>query len=105
MKAMPESWGDDLAIAGDPDECAEKLGRLLAAGFDSGDVLPGSESKDSDDTPRLLPHVGSSTPEETAASIAAEIIQIRQGGKAERAGAGTTMLGPWDVAAGRERAR
>jgi alkanesulfonate monooxygenase SsuD/methylene tetrahydromethanopterin reductase-like flavin-dependent oxidoreductase (luciferase family) len=34
-KAMPDSWVDDLAVAGDPDECADKLRRLLDAGSDS----------------------------------------------------------------------
>lgn len=33
--AMPEAWISDLAVAGDPDECAEKLRALLAAGSDS----------------------------------------------------------------------
>ncbi|MER6975512.1 LLM class flavin-dependent oxidoreductase [Streptomyces carpinensis] len=32
---MPDAWVDDLAVAGDPDECAEKLRRLLDAGSDS----------------------------------------------------------------------
>ena len=34
-KAMPDTWVEDLAVAGDPDECAEKLRRLLDAGSDS----------------------------------------------------------------------
>jgi alkanesulfonate monooxygenase SsuD/methylene tetrahydromethanopterin reductase-like flavin-dependent oxidoreductase (luciferase family) len=34
-REMPDSWVDDLAVAGDPDECAEKLRRLLDAGSDS----------------------------------------------------------------------
>jgi 5,10-methylenetetrahydromethanopterin reductase len=33
--AMPDSWVEDLAVAGEPDECAEKLRRLLDAGSDS----------------------------------------------------------------------
>ncbi|WP_214367281.1 LLM class flavin-dependent oxidoreductase [Pseudonocardia sp. H11422] len=34
-KNMPDSWVEDLAVAGEPDECAEKLRRLLDAGSDS----------------------------------------------------------------------
>lgn len=34
-REMPDAWIDDLAVAGDPDECAEKLRRLLDAGSDS----------------------------------------------------------------------
>ena len=34
-REMPDAWIDDLAVAGDPDECAEKLRRLLNAGSDS----------------------------------------------------------------------
>jgi 5,10-methylenetetrahydromethanopterin reductase len=34
-KNMPGSWVEDLAVAGEPDECAEKLRRLLDAGSDS----------------------------------------------------------------------
>lgn len=33
--AMPENWVSDLAVAGDPDECVEKLRALLDAGSDS----------------------------------------------------------------------
>ena len=32
---MPDSWVDDLAVAGEPDECAEKLRKLQDAGSDS----------------------------------------------------------------------
>jgi 5,10-methylenetetrahydromethanopterin reductase len=32
---MPDAWVEDLAVAGEPDECAEKLRRLLEAGSDS----------------------------------------------------------------------
>lgn len=32
---MPDSWIEDLAVAGEPDECAEKLRALLDAGSDS----------------------------------------------------------------------
>jgi 5,10-methylenetetrahydromethanopterin reductase len=34
-EAMPEAWISDLAVAGEPDECAEKLRALLDAGSDS----------------------------------------------------------------------
>jgi alkanesulfonate monooxygenase SsuD/methylene tetrahydromethanopterin reductase-like flavin-dependent oxidoreductase (luciferase family) len=39
-REMPERWIDDLAVAGEPDECAEKIGRLLAAGSDSVVLFP-----------------------------------------------------------------
>jgi 5,10-methylenetetrahydromethanopterin reductase len=34
-REMPDDWLDTLAVAGDPEECAAKLDRLLAAGSDS----------------------------------------------------------------------
>ncbi|MCW2716795.1 MAG: class flavin-dependent oxidoreductase [Pseudonocardia sp.] len=34
-RAMPDSWVEDLAVAGEPDECAEKVRRLIDAGSDS----------------------------------------------------------------------
>jgi alkanesulfonate monooxygenase SsuD/methylene tetrahydromethanopterin reductase-like flavin-dependent oxidoreductase (luciferase family) len=34
-REMPDQWVDDLAIAGDPDECATRLRALLGAGSDS----------------------------------------------------------------------
>ena len=34
-REMPDSWIDDLAVAGDPDECAAKIRTLLDAGSDS----------------------------------------------------------------------
>jgi alkanesulfonate monooxygenase SsuD/methylene tetrahydromethanopterin reductase-like flavin-dependent oxidoreductase (luciferase family) len=37
---MPERWLDDLAVAGEPDECAEKIRRLLDAGSDSVALFP-----------------------------------------------------------------
>ena len=37
---MPDQWLEDLAIAGEPDECAEKIGRYLAAGADSVVLFP-----------------------------------------------------------------
>lgn len=37
---MPDAWLDELVIAGDPEECAEKIGRYLAAGADSVVLFP-----------------------------------------------------------------
>jgi alkanesulfonate monooxygenase SsuD/methylene tetrahydromethanopterin reductase-like flavin-dependent oxidoreductase (luciferase family) len=34
-RELPDSWLDDLAVAGDPDEVAERIGRLLGAGSDA----------------------------------------------------------------------
>jgi alkanesulfonate monooxygenase SsuD/methylene tetrahydromethanopterin reductase-like flavin-dependent oxidoreductase (luciferase family) len=34
-REMPDRWVDDLAVAGDPDECAARLRALLDAGSDS----------------------------------------------------------------------
>jgi 5,10-methylenetetrahydromethanopterin reductase len=39
-RELPERWIDDLAVAGEPDECAQKIGRLLAAGSDSVVLFP-----------------------------------------------------------------
>ena len=39
-RELPESWLDDFAIAGDPDECAAKIRRYLDAGGDSVVVSP-----------------------------------------------------------------
>ena len=40
QQAMPEAWVDDLAVAGDPPECAAKIQRLLDAGADSVLLFP-----------------------------------------------------------------
>ena len=37
---MPDQWIEDLAIAGEPDECADKIDRLLNAGADSVILFP-----------------------------------------------------------------
>lgn len=37
---MPNRWLEDLAISGEPDECAEKIRRLLDAGSDSVVLFP-----------------------------------------------------------------
>lgn len=39
-REMPERWVEDLAVAGDPEECAEKIARLLGAGADSVVLFP-----------------------------------------------------------------
>jgi len=39
-REMPASWLEDLVIAGDPDECAGKIGRYLDAGADSVALFP-----------------------------------------------------------------
>jgi len=40
LREMPDQWLEDLAVAGDPDECASKLRRLLDAGADSVVLFP-----------------------------------------------------------------
>src|SRR6476469_6454946 len=37
---MPDRWLDDLAVAGDPDECARQIRRLMDAGADSVALFP-----------------------------------------------------------------
>ena len=37
---LPDEWVEDLAVAGDPAECAEKIRRLLDAGSNSVDLFP-----------------------------------------------------------------
>ena len=39
-REMPAQWLEDLAVAGEPDECVEKIRRLLAAGADSVALFP-----------------------------------------------------------------
>lgn len=39
-RRMPEQWVDDLAVAGDPAECARKITRLLDAGADTVSLFP-----------------------------------------------------------------
>jgi 5,10-methylenetetrahydromethanopterin reductase len=40
VSGMPDAWMEDLAIAGTPTECAEKIKRLLAAGSDTVELFP-----------------------------------------------------------------
>ena len=37
---IPDEWVEDLAVAGDPDECAAKIERLIAAGSDQVALFP-----------------------------------------------------------------
>jgi 5,10-methylenetetrahydromethanopterin reductase len=37
---MPDRWVDDLAVAGDPDECSRKIQTLLDAGSDAVALFP-----------------------------------------------------------------
>jgi len=39
-REMPDQWMEDVVVAGDPDECAEKIQRLLDAGSDSVALFP-----------------------------------------------------------------
>ena len=39
-REMPDRWIDDLAVAGEPDECAEKIRGLLDAGSDCVALFP-----------------------------------------------------------------
>jgi alkanesulfonate monooxygenase SsuD/methylene tetrahydromethanopterin reductase-like flavin-dependent oxidoreductase (luciferase family) len=39
-RELPSAWVDDLAVAGDPEECGEKILALLDAGADSVSLLP-----------------------------------------------------------------
>jgi alkanesulfonate monooxygenase SsuD/methylene tetrahydromethanopterin reductase-like flavin-dependent oxidoreductase (luciferase family) len=39
-REMPDQWIEDLAVAGEPDECAEKIRRLRDAGSDSVVLFP-----------------------------------------------------------------
>jgi alkanesulfonate monooxygenase SsuD/methylene tetrahydromethanopterin reductase-like flavin-dependent oxidoreductase (luciferase family) len=39
-REMPDSWIDDLAVVGDPDQCAAQIRRLLDAGGDSIVLFP-----------------------------------------------------------------
>jgi 5,10-methylenetetrahydromethanopterin reductase len=45
---MPDQWIEDLAIAGDPAECAAKVERLLAAGSDTVELFPVPPERASD---------------------------------------------------------
>jgi 5,10-methylenetetrahydromethanopterin reductase len=41
QREMPDQWLEDLVVAGEPDECAEKIAALLDAGADSVAIAPG----------------------------------------------------------------
>jgi alkanesulfonate monooxygenase SsuD/methylene tetrahydromethanopterin reductase-like flavin-dependent oxidoreductase (luciferase family) len=40
LEGMPEQWVADLCVAGDPEECAAQIRRLLDAGGDSVVIFP-----------------------------------------------------------------
>jgi alkanesulfonate monooxygenase SsuD/methylene tetrahydromethanopterin reductase-like flavin-dependent oxidoreductase (luciferase family) len=40
LREMPDAWVEDLVVAGDPEECAAKIQRLLDAGADSVALFP-----------------------------------------------------------------
>jgi alkanesulfonate monooxygenase SsuD/methylene tetrahydromethanopterin reductase-like flavin-dependent oxidoreductase (luciferase family) len=40
LARMPDAWVEDLAVAGDPDECARKIERLVDAGSDQVALFP-----------------------------------------------------------------
>jgi alkanesulfonate monooxygenase SsuD/methylene tetrahydromethanopterin reductase-like flavin-dependent oxidoreductase (luciferase family) len=57
-REMPERWLDELAVAGEPDECAAKIQRLLDAGSDAVVLFP----------------VGGGEPEDTLRATAADVL-------------------------------
>jgi alkanesulfonate monooxygenase SsuD/methylene tetrahydromethanopterin reductase-like flavin-dependent oxidoreductase (luciferase family) len=60
--AMPDEWLEDLAIAGDPAECARKIELLLAAGSDTVELFPAPPERASElialAAEKVLPNVG-----------------------------------------------
>jgi alkanesulfonate monooxygenase SsuD/methylene tetrahydromethanopterin reductase-like flavin-dependent oxidoreductase (luciferase family) len=52
-REMPAAWIDELAVAGEPDECAERIRRLLDAGSDSVVLFPVGDG-DPADTVRAI---------------------------------------------------
>ena len=53
LASIPDAWVDDLAVAGDPDECAFKIKRLLDAGSDQVALFP-TPAEQADHTIDLL---------------------------------------------------
>jgi alkanesulfonate monooxygenase SsuD/methylene tetrahydromethanopterin reductase-like flavin-dependent oxidoreductase (luciferase family) len=58
---MPDSWVDDLAVAGTPQECVRRIGNLLAAGSDQVALFP-TPAEHADQTidllaQHVLPHI------------------------------------------------
>jgi alkanesulfonate monooxygenase SsuD/methylene tetrahydromethanopterin reductase-like flavin-dependent oxidoreductase (luciferase family) len=51
--SMPDAWVEDLAVAGDPDECTYKIERLLEAGSDQVALFP-TPAEQADQTIDLL---------------------------------------------------
>ena len=66
---MPAAWLEELAIAGDPAECAAKVDRLLAAGSDTVELFPAPSEQASEFAKvvaeQMLPRLGR-TPARTA---------------------------------------
>lgn len=64
---MPDEWIEDLAIAGDPAECAAKVERLLDAGSDTVELFPVPPERASDllelAGEQMLPKISARTPE------------------------------------------
>jgi 5,10-methylenetetrahydromethanopterin reductase len=61
-REMPASWIEDLAVVGDPAECAAKIRRLLEAGSDTVELFPAPPERAGDfialAAERVLPLVG-----------------------------------------------
>jgi 5,10-methylenetetrahydromethanopterin reductase len=53
LESMPDAWVEDLAVAGDPDECVGKIERLLEAGSDQVALFP-TPAEHADQTIDLL---------------------------------------------------
>jgi alkanesulfonate monooxygenase SsuD/methylene tetrahydromethanopterin reductase-like flavin-dependent oxidoreductase (luciferase family) len=53
QESMPDAWVEDLAVAGDPDECTGKIERLLEAGSDQVALFP-TPAEQADQTIDLL---------------------------------------------------
>jgi alkanesulfonate monooxygenase SsuD/methylene tetrahydromethanopterin reductase-like flavin-dependent oxidoreductase (luciferase family) len=67
---MPERWVDDLAVAGDPDECSRKIQALLDAGSDHVALFP-TPAENADRTvaalaAHVLPRFADETPSQEA---------------------------------------
>jgi alkanesulfonate monooxygenase SsuD/methylene tetrahydromethanopterin reductase-like flavin-dependent oxidoreductase (luciferase family) len=64
---MPDEWIEDLAIAGDPAECAQKVERLLEAGSDTVELFPVPPERASEllelAGEQMLPRITTSTAE------------------------------------------
>jgi alkanesulfonate monooxygenase SsuD/methylene tetrahydromethanopterin reductase-like flavin-dependent oxidoreductase (luciferase family) len=65
-REMPAAWMEELAVAGDPAECAAKIHRLLAAGADTVELFPAPPERATEfialAAERVLPLVGTRDP-------------------------------------------